>query len=241
MIGQLHGLGGWYQYFAGLADKIEGRQIPSANPNYLVYTQREPVGVVGGDHPVELPAAADDLEARARPGRGLHGGGQAVGARARLHARRSPSWSTRPASRPAWSTSSPACPARPGAALAAHPGVDKVAFTGSTATGRAVAKAAAENINKVTLELGGKSPQVVFADADLDGGGQRHRRGRLRRHRADLHGRLPADRARRRARRAGPAGRRARRADQARRPERPPTPRWGRSRTRRSTRRCSAT
>jgi acyl-CoA reductase-like NAD-dependent aldehyde dehydrogenase len=54
-----------------------------------------------------------------------------------------------------------------GAALASHPGVDKVAFTGSTATGRAVAHAAAENINKVTLELGGKSPQIVFPDADL--------------------------------------------------------------------------
>jgi acyl-CoA reductase-like NAD-dependent aldehyde dehydrogenase len=54
-----------------------------------------------------------------------------------------------------------------GAALAGHPGVDKVAFTGSTATGRAVAHAAAENLNRVTLELGGKSPQVVFADADL--------------------------------------------------------------------------
>ncbi len=54
-----------------------------------------------------------------------------------------------------------------GAALAGHPGVDKVAFTGSTATGRAVAHAAAGNLNKVTLELGGKSPQIVFPDADL--------------------------------------------------------------------------
>lgn len=54
-----------------------------------------------------------------------------------------------------------------GAALAGHPGVDKVAFTGSTATGRAAAVAAAERLNKVTLELGGKSPQVVFPDADL--------------------------------------------------------------------------
>src|SRR5262249_61434198 len=54
-----------------------------------------------------------------------------------------------------------------GAALAGHPGVDKVAFTGSTATGRAVVHAAAENLNKVTLELGGKSPQIVFPDADL--------------------------------------------------------------------------
>ena len=55
-----------------------------------------------------------------------------------------------------------------GAALAGHPGVDKIAFTGSTATGRAVAHAAAENLNHVTLELGGKSPHVVFADADLE-------------------------------------------------------------------------
>src|SRR5262249_24683562 len=54
-----------------------------------------------------------------------------------------------------------------GAALAGHRGVDKIAFTGSTATGRAVAHAAAENLSKVTLELGGKSPQVVFPDADL--------------------------------------------------------------------------
>lgn len=55
-----------------------------------------------------------------------------------------------------------------GAALAAHPGVDRVAFTGSTETGRSVAIAAATNLNKATLELGGKSPQVVFPDADLD-------------------------------------------------------------------------
>jgi len=54
-----------------------------------------------------------------------------------------------------------------GASLASHKGVNKVAFTGSTATGRSVAHAAAENLNKVTLELGGKSPQVVFPDADL--------------------------------------------------------------------------
>ncbi len=51
--------------------------------------------------------------------------------------------------------------------LASHKGVDKIAFTGSTATGRAVAHAAADNLNRVTLELGGKSPQIVFEDADL--------------------------------------------------------------------------
>ena len=55
-----------------------------------------------------------------------------------------------------------------GAALAAHPDVDKVAFTGSTEVGKEIVKAAAGNLKKVTLELGGKSPNIVFADADLD-------------------------------------------------------------------------
>ncbi|MHB1089385.1 MAG: aldehyde dehydrogenase family protein, partial [Acidimicrobiales bacterium] len=55
-----------------------------------------------------------------------------------------------------------------GAALASHPDVDKIAFTGSTATGQAILRASASNLKRVTLELGGKSPNVVFADADLD-------------------------------------------------------------------------
>jgi phenylacetaldehyde dehydrogenase len=55
-----------------------------------------------------------------------------------------------------------------GAALASHPDVDKIAFTGSTEVGKLIAKAATENLKKVSLELGGKSPNVVFADADLN-------------------------------------------------------------------------
>ena len=55
-----------------------------------------------------------------------------------------------------------------GAPLVAHPGVDKVAFTGGTATGKAVMKGAAEHLARVTLELGGKSPNIVFEDADLE-------------------------------------------------------------------------
>jgi acyl-CoA reductase-like NAD-dependent aldehyde dehydrogenase len=55
-----------------------------------------------------------------------------------------------------------------GAALAAHSGVDKIAFTGSTAVGKLIAKAAAENVTRVSLELGGKAPNIVFADADID-------------------------------------------------------------------------
>src|SRR6266498_2224656 len=55
-----------------------------------------------------------------------------------------------------------------GAALAAHPGIDKVAFTGSTEVGKLIAKAATGNLKRVSLELGGKSPNVVFKDSDLD-------------------------------------------------------------------------
>ena len=55
-----------------------------------------------------------------------------------------------------------------GAALASHPGVDKVAFTGSHVTGQSIIRASAGNLKRVSLELGGKSPDIVFADADLD-------------------------------------------------------------------------
>src|SRR5258707_409064 len=55
-----------------------------------------------------------------------------------------------------------------GAALASHKGIDKIAFTGSTEIGKVIAKSAADNLTKVSLELGGKAPNVIFADADLD-------------------------------------------------------------------------
>ena len=78
-----------------------------------------------------------------------------------------------------------------GAALSAHPLVDYVTFTGSPLTGTAIQQAAAVNNRGVTMELGGKSPQIVFADADLDaaaaGAGQRHHPER----RPDLLGRQP--------------------------------------------------
>jgi acyl-CoA reductase-like NAD-dependent aldehyde dehydrogenase len=166
MIGQLNGLGGWYQYFAGLADKIEGRQIPSPNPNYLVYTRREPVGVVAAitpwNSPLLLmtwkvaPALAAGCAVVIKPSE--HSPVSTLGFAELIE----------PAGFPPGAVNVITSLSRQtGAALASHRGVDKIAFTGSTATGRAVARAAAENINKVTLELGGKSPQVVFPDADL--------------------------------------------------------------------------
>ena len=166
MIGQLNGLGAWYHYYAGLADKLEGRQIPAPNPDYLVYTRREPVGVVAAitpwNSPLLLmtwklaPALAAGCTVVVKPSE--HAPASTLGF-AELAAQ---------AGFPPGVVNVVTGQSREvGAALAGHPGVDKVAFTGSTATGRAVAHAAAENLNPVTLELGGKSPQIVFPDADL--------------------------------------------------------------------------
>jgi aldehyde dehydrogenase (NAD+) len=166
MIGQLNALGSWYHYYAGLADKIEGRQIPSPNPNYLVYTRREPVGVVAAitpwNSPLLLmtwklaPALAAGCTVVVKPSE--HSPASTLGFASLIEEAGFP---------PGVVNVVTGLSRETGAALAGHPGVDKVAFTGSTATGRAVAVAAAKNLNKVTLELGGKSPQVVFADADL--------------------------------------------------------------------------
>ncbi|HEV7658135.1 MAG TPA: aldehyde dehydrogenase [Mycobacteriales bacterium] len=166
MIGQLRGLGGWYRWFGGLADKLEGRQIPSPNPDYLVYTRREPVGVVAAitpwNSPLLLmswklaPALAAGCTVVIKPSE--HSPVSTLGFASLVTEAGFPDGVVNVVTGLSRET---------GAALAAHPGVDKVAFTGSTATGRAVARAAAENITKVTLELGGKSPQVVFPDADL--------------------------------------------------------------------------
>lgn len=167
MLGQLRGLGGWYHYYAGLADKIEGRQIPSPNPDHLVYTRPEPVGVVAAITPWNSPLLLATWKLAPALAAGC-----AVVLKPSEHA---------PVSTLAFAELFAEAGFPPGAvnvvtgnspetgaALASHSDVDKVAFTGSTASGRAVARAAGDNLAKVTLELGGKSPQVVFADADLD-------------------------------------------------------------------------
>ncbi len=167
MLGQLKALPQWYYYFSGLADKIEGRTVPPVNPNYFAYTRREPVGVIGAITPWNSPLLL--LTFKLAP---LLAAGNTCVVKPSEH---SPASTVAfaevlfDAGLPAgvlnvvtgWDRST-------GERLASHPGVDKVAFTGSTATGIKVAAAAAGNVNKVTLELGGKSPQIVFPDADLD-------------------------------------------------------------------------
>lgn len=167
MVGQMRSLPDYYFYYGGLADKLQGDVIPVDKPNYFVYTRHEPVGVVGAITPWNSPLLLLTWKLAA----GLAAGCTFVV---------KPSDHT-PTSTLAFAKLFTEAGFPPGvinvvtgwgpetgAALASHPGVDKIAFTGSTTTGIQVGKAAIENMTRFSLELGGKSAQVVFADADLD-------------------------------------------------------------------------
>ena len=167
MVGQMRSLPDYYFYYAGLADKLQGEVIPTDKSNYFVYTRHEPVGVVGAITPWNSPLLLLTWKLAA----GLAAGCTFVV---------KPSDHT-PTSTLAFAKLFAEAGFPPGvinvvtgwgpatgAALASHPGVDKIAFTGSTGTGIEVGKAAISNMTRFTLELGGKSAQVVFEDADLD-------------------------------------------------------------------------
>jgi phenylacetaldehyde dehydrogenase len=159
-----------FRYMGGWATKLEGATIPLSVPytpgaRYLAYTQREPVGVVGQIIPWNFPL----LMAAWKLGPAL-----ACGCTVILKpAEQTPLAALRlgelivEAGFPAGVVNIVPGYGQAGAALAAHPDVDKVAFTGSTEVGKLVLQAAAGNLKKVSLELGGKSPNVIFKDADL--------------------------------------------------------------------------
>ena len=167
MGGQMKALPEWYYYFAGAADKIHGETIPSDKPNFLVYTRREPIGVVGAivpwNSPVLLltwklaPALAAGCTVVAKPA-------EQTPASVLEFAKLFEEAGFPPGVFNVITGDGPTT----GRALVRHPGVDKVAFTGSTETGVAVMKDAADHLAKVSLELGGKSPNIVFDDADLE-------------------------------------------------------------------------
>jgi (Z)-2-((N-methylformamido)methylene)-5-hydroxybutyrolactone dehydrogenase len=165
--GQMQVLPDWYEYYAGLADKIQGEVIQTGRPNFLVYTLREPIGVVGAIVPWNSPLLLTTFKLAPAMAAGC-------------------TFVLKPASVAAVSCLALAKLVEEagfpegvfnvvtgsgdpvGTRLARHPGIDKVAFTGSTETGIAVARHAADHVARVSLELGGKSPNLVFADADLD-------------------------------------------------------------------------
>jgi len=158
------------RYYAGWATKIEGNTIPLtlAEPSkFLAYTVREPVGVVGQIIPWNFPL----LMAAWKLGPALAAGCTIVlkpAEQTPLSALRLGELIQEAGFPDGVVNIIPGYGETAGAALAAHPDVDKIAFTGSTEVGKLILQAAAGNLKKVSLELGGKSPNIVMADADLE-------------------------------------------------------------------------
>jgi phenylacetaldehyde dehydrogenase len=157
-----------FRYYAGAATRVEGRTVTPSNPGeWHAYTRREPLGVVGQIIPWNFPL----MMASWKLGPALATGNAVV----LKPAEQTPLSALRlgqlflEAGLPKGALNVVnGLGSVTGAAIAEHEGVDKVAFTGSAETGRTILRAAAGNLKKVSLELGGKSPNVVFADADLE-------------------------------------------------------------------------
>jgi phenylacetaldehyde dehydrogenase len=161
-----------FRYMAGWATKLEGTTIPlsvgyTPGANYHAYTLREPVGVVGQIIPWNFPL----LMAAWKLAPALACGCTVVlkpAEQTPLSALRLGELITEAGFPDGVVNIVPGYGETAGAALAAHDLVDKIAFTGSTEVGKLIVHAATGNLKKVSLELGGKSPNVVFKDADLD-------------------------------------------------------------------------
>ncbi|KAF1032928.1 MAG: NAD/NADP-dependent betaine aldehyde dehydrogenase [Burkholderia lata] len=156
----------YYRYYAGIADKLEGSHIPVDKPDMQVWLERKPVGVVAAIVPWNSQLFLSAVKVGPALAAGctvvLKASEEAPGPLlefARL---------VHEAGFPAGVVNvitgfGPEC----GAVLSSHPGVDKVAFTGGPETARHIVRNTANNLAKVSLELGGKSPFIVFADADI--------------------------------------------------------------------------
>jgi aldehyde dehydrogenase (NAD+) len=154
------------RYYAGWADKIHGQTIP-VRGDYFCYTRKEPVGVAGQIIPWNFPI----LMVSWKWGPALAAGCTVVMKPAEqtpLSCLRMAELAQEAGFPDGVINVVPGYGPTAGAAIVRHPGVDKVAFTGSTEVGKIIMRDAAETLKRVTLELGGKSPNIVFADADLD-------------------------------------------------------------------------
>ena len=167
MLPQVRMVADWFRYYGGLADKIEGAAIPTGKPNMLTFTRHEPLGVVGLITPWNSPI----LLLTHKLATAIAAGNVAV---------------VKPSEYTSASTLEfaelfakagfpsgvinvvPGFGNEAGAALVAHPDVAKVAFTGSEVGGRRINEAAARQLKHVALELGGKSPNIVFDDAEFE-------------------------------------------------------------------------
>ena len=154
------------RYYAGWADKIQGSTVPIRG-DYLCYTKREPVGVVGQIIPWNFPA----LMVAWKWGPALAAGCTIVMKPAEqtpLTCLRMARLAQKAGIPDGVINVVPGYGPTAGAAIVEHPGVDKIAFTGEGATAKIIQRTAAETMKRMTFELGGKSPNVIFADADLD-------------------------------------------------------------------------
>jgi acyl-CoA reductase-like NAD-dependent aldehyde dehydrogenase len=155
-----------FEYFAGYATKIEGETIPVPGQMFN-YTLREPLGVCGQIIPWNFPL----LMAAWKLAPALAAGNTVVlkpAEQTPVTAMELGSLFQEAGFPDGVVNIVPGYGETAGAALAAHPGIDKIAFTGSTEVGKIIARTAAENLTKVSLELGGKAPNIVFADADIE-------------------------------------------------------------------------
>ena len=167
MRAQLHYVPEWYRYFGGLADKIEGSVLPIDKAGMFAFTQHEPLGVIAAIVPWNSPLML--LTWKLAP---LLAAGNTVVIKPSEHASASTlafvELFEQAGFPPGVVNTVTGMPIEVGVPLVNHPDVAKIAFTGGEPGGLAVYKAAAAGLKQVTLELGGKSANIVFADARLD-------------------------------------------------------------------------
>jgi len=164
--GDMQGVVNTFRYYAGWADKIEGKTVP-VRGNFLSYTLRQPVGVVGQIIPWNFPL----LMLAWKWGPALACGNTVVlkpAEQTPLTALRVGELAIEAGFPPGVVNIVNGFGETTGAALVVHPEVDKIAFTGHVDTAKIIQKAAADSLKRTTFELGGKSPNVIFADADLE-------------------------------------------------------------------------
>ena len=168
MSGQTAYISQWFHYFAGLADKIEGSVIPLEKPDYFNYTRWEPLGVVAAIVPWNSPLllAAWKLAPALAAGNTVVVKPSEYTSASILELMKLIEAAGFP---PGVVNVVTGFGAEVGVPLVEHPLVVKVAFTGSDATGQRIYEAAARGMKRETMELEGKSPNIVFDDADLDG------------------------------------------------------------------------
>jgi acyl-CoA reductase-like NAD-dependent aldehyde dehydrogenase len=155
-----------FQYYAGWADKIHGETIP-VKGNYLTYTLREPVGVIAAIVPWNFPLLLTSWKVAPA----LACGNTVVikpASQTPLTALALAEIALEAGIPPGVINVITGPGSTVGQMIVEHPGIDKIAFTGDTSTGKGIMKGSADTLKRITLELGGKSPNIVFADADLD-------------------------------------------------------------------------